>query len=175
MPENSGMALTNPIITYSSGGTASVTATGGVGSAAPFLETSFQDNTLTNPPVTAIGYKADTLLAGGTVTINLFDGTLLGLDGLTAVPLTRIHYIKLVIPSTSAGGYLRIGGAASNANILWFANTSDKALVMPGGPCFAQGDPTGYVVVDTSNKNVLIENPHGSLACSYILVVGGVV
>jgi hypothetical protein len=52
---------------------------------------------------------------------------------------------------------VRIGGAASNEWVGFFAAAGDKALIFPGGPPFLAGSPAG-VAVGTSTKNLLIEN-----------------
>ena len=124
-----------------------------------------------SPTITQIGFATGTLAFGASVTIDL--SALTGLDGCTSIALVKLVYIDVGIASTSAGGYLRIGNAASDGNNLWFDAKTSTADIFPGGPMFQQGNPSSFVVVDASNKNVKILNPHASLACTYVVRAAG--
>jgi hypothetical protein len=86
--------------------------------------------------------------------------------------LTKIAYIEVAMVSTTGAG-VRVGGAASNAHKLWFADASDKADVLPGGVPFKQGHTTG-LTVDSSNRNILIENLSSVASQTYRITVVGV-
>lgn len=166
-----GMALTNPTISYQTGAKASVN-TGATGtSTASIVSNQYSQGELASPTITAVGYAIGTLPFGSSVTVDLT--SMSTLDGNATVSFTKLVYIDVVIPTGSAGGYLRIGNAATNGNKLWFDAKTSTADIFPGGAAFQQTNPASYVVVDASNKNVLITNPHGSLACDYVVRVGG--
>ena len=167
------MAISNPIVSFQSGAQISATTSGGLGGGTSRSEKRFKQGTLRSTAISTIGWQTGTLTAGGTVEINLYSGALLSVDGTTAVPLRQILYVDLGIETGSAGGYLRIGGAASDANALWFADATDKALVYPNGPMFMQGNPTTSVAVDNTHKNILIANPHATLSVTYVFRVAG--
>lgn len=165
------MALTNPIVAFQTGSRASANSGATGTNTAPIVSSLYSQGRLRSPTITQIGFATGTLAFGASVTIDL--SALTGLDGSTSIALVKLVYIDVGIPSTSAGGYLRIGNAASNANQLWFGGDTNTADIFPGGPMFQQGNPSSYVVVDASNKNVKILNPHGSLACDYVVRAAG--
>jgi len=103
----------------------------------------------------------------------LADAATATLDLTTAFPtaFASIKYFGVFITSTT--GRLRIGGAGSNPNKLWFADAGDKADIWPNGPGFQQGNKLAAVTVDGSNKNVLLDNVTGSGAVTYTVVVAG--
>lgn len=103
----------------------------------------------------------------------LADAASTTLDLTTAFPtaLTAIKYFGVFITSTT--GRLRIGGAASNQNGLWFADVSDKADIWPNGPAFQQGNKSAAVTVDGTHKNVKLDNVTGSGSVTYTVVVVG--
>lgn len=103
----------------------------------------------------------------------LADGanTTLDLTTAFATALTAIKFIGVYVTSTT--GRLRIGGAASNQNGLWFADVSDKADIWPNGPGFQQGNKSAAVTVDGTHKNVKLENVAGSGSVTYSVVVVG--
>ncbi len=125
-----------------------------------------------SPAVTVNGYVTGTIAFGASVSVNLFDGSVLALDGVTAVPFRTINYIDVWLSTAGAGGYLRVGGAGSNAAVLWFGSTTDTEDVVIGGPPFMQGGTVGYVI-DNTHKLLKIANPHGSLAATYTMRASG--
>lgn len=122
--------------------------------------------------VQKIGFKVGTgLAASGTVTIDLT--ALDSPDGTTGtISLTKL--VACYIQITSATGQLTIGNASPNGHPLDFGAKSHTRTILPGGPGHAVGDPsgTGYAV-DSSNKNVLLTNSHGSQAVDYVAYFAG--
>lgn len=108
--------------------------------------------------------KADILCAGefklttgATLTLDLYTGTdFKDLFGYTAA-FRKIKGIFVSITSGGDASGLTIGGAASNANKLFFGTQNDTWTIYPSGAPFAGGSPAG-VVVDSTHKNLLLTN-----------------
>ncbi len=166
--------MASPLISYQSGSKVSEAFGASGTQKGTVSDAVFTQGTFSSSSITAIGYKTNTLAAGASDTVDLT--AMLALDGATAVNFAFVYYIDLQLTSTSAGGYLRIGNAASNANTLWFGGTTPTADVNPGGPAFMQGGNATYkVTVDATHKNIKILNNHGTLAATYVLRVGGTI
>lgn len=161
------MAISNQTCTFSVNAALSCTASGAGNQPGRFGDVQSADG---SPSGTVAGYATGTLAAGASVTINLYDGSLLGLDGVTAIPLRTLYYVDLWL--SGAGGFLRIGASGTNAHALWFADASDASDVVAGGPPFLQGGSVG-LVVDNNHKNVKIANPHGTLSATYVFRADG--
>lgn len=152
---------------------------GGASGLKAFTQPDFSDkDTIPNRVTKVGGYTADcagTLVAGASVTIDLT--ALVGPDGST---VTLSTLVGLYIQVTGETGELRVGNAASNAHSLTFGAGTHTITLYPGpdassrGPGLAVADPSGTGwVVDSSHKNVKLENTHGSDAVSYLAFFGG--
>lgn len=97
------------------------------------------------------------IAAGGSATYDLYTGTDIKdvTGGTAAFRILRGIQVSVVDGGDSSG--VRIGGAASDAHGLWFADTSDKADITPDGVCFEQGTLAGKTV-GTGTKNLKVEN-----------------
>lgn len=112
-----------------------------------------------------------TIAATTTATYDLYTGTdLKDLSGLTcAFRKVKMVQVSIVDGGTATG--VRIGGAAANAWVAFFADATDKSLIFPSGPPFLQGSPAG-VAVGSSTKNLLVENLGASPVTVRIVIAG---
>lgn len=112
-----------------------------------------------------------TLTAGASSTYDLYTGTdLKDLDGLTcALRKGKFVYVSIISGGDASG--VRIGGAASNQWVAFFADVSDKSLIFPGGPPFIQGSPAG-VAIGATTCNLKIENL-GAVSVTIRILIGG--
>lgn len=95
-----------------------------------------------------------TLADGANETLDLYaSGSLEDVFG-TALTMTALKL--LYIKNNSSDATLKIGGGAS-ADLDIFADTSDKALIKPGG-FFLWIDPSAAGLTITTNKNLKIEH-----------------
>lgn len=112
-----------------------------------------------------------TLTATSSATYDLYTGTdLKDLDGQTAA----FRKVKLIIVEIVDGGDatgVRVGGAASDTWVSFFANTSDMSLIFPGGLPYTGSSPAG-VAVGSSTKNLKIENL-GAVSATVRIVIAG--
>lgn len=122
--------------------------------------------------ITKIGFKAGTLAALGTVTIDLTaldspDG------GVGTISLTSFLCCGVQITSTT--GKLKVGGnGAGNTNLLDFGANTDTRTILPAGPGHFVGDPAGVgYTVDGTHKNVVLTNTHATLTADYYVIFGG--
>lgn len=112
-----------------------------------------------------------TLLTTASATYDLYTGTdLKDLDGLTCA-FRKIKFIQISIVSGGDATGIRIGGAASNQWVAFFADVSDKALIFPSGPPFVQGSPAG-VAVGATTCNLKIENL-SAVSVTLRILIGG--
>jgi hypothetical protein len=102
-------------------------------------------------------YQTRTIAATTTLTLDLYTGTdLKDIFGDTAA-LRKVKSLCVWVDSGGDTAGVRVGGAASDTWVAFFANTSDKHLIFPSGPAYLGGSPAG-VAVGTTTKNLLIEN-----------------
>lgn len=101
------------------------------------------------------------IAAGGSLTLNLYDGGTTTSDLTTlfggAANLRRLKSMTFSVVSGGGTEGVAIGGAASNAHTLFLGDTSDKAKIFPSGPALPLGSPAGETVTSTA-KNVKLEN-----------------
>ena len=158
------MGVTNRQVRFQSGvrlaGT--VAPTGIAGGPVSDTASKFSSGVLTASSAAKYAMVTGTLAAGATATLDL---TSFGGEVFTGVKLIQVRL-------TSTTGYLRVGNAASDAHQLWFGADAHTADVVQGGPSFLQGGTTAKTV-DSSNKNVKLENPHGSESATYEVIVAG--
>lgn len=88
-----------------------------------------------------------------------------------AAPIVTLRGICIVINSGGDASGLRIGGAASNATPLWFANANDMWTIFPSGPPFAGGSDAG-ITLTALLKNVKIENL-GAVPVTFTIFLAG--
>lgn len=146
--------------------------TGGAIRKMVFLQPDWYDNAAIANRVQKIGIKVGTALAAaGTVTIDLT--AMDGIDGGSGT-VSLATLVACYIQITSTTGLLRIGNAAANPHQLDFGADTHTRTIRPSGPGHAVGDPagTGYTV-DGSNKNVMLENVHGSETVDYVAYFAG--
>ena len=153
-----------------SGVAAATGLSGGAIRTSRFLQPDWFDSASIPNRVTKLGLKTGTLAAAGTVTIDLT--AIDGIDGCGTVSLTTL--VACYIQITSTTGLLRIGNAASDAHQLDFGADTHTRTIRPQSPGHAVGDysGTGYAV-DASNKNVLLENTHGTDSVDYVAYFAG--
>lgn len=110
--------------------------------------------------------------AASSVTLDLFTGTdLKNIENLTA-PLAAVKNATIwVATDTGDSSGVRIGGAASNAWLANFGDTSDMATIYPDGPPWCAGSPAGLTVSSTS-KNLKLENLGAAAATVHIKIAG---
>ena len=112
-----------------------------------------------------------TINATTSATYDLYTGTdLRDIDGQTAA-LRKVKYLKVSIVDGGDAAGVRVGGAASDEWVGFFAAAGDKTLIFPGGPPFVVGSPAG-VAVGTTTKNLLIENL-SAVAVTVRIVIAG--
>jgi hypothetical protein len=105
------------------------------------------------------------------VTYDLYTGTdLLDMGGFTcAFRRIRLVYIRVISGGTSSG--VRIGGAASDEFVGYFAASGDKHDIFPGGPAYKGGSPAGKTC-SASLKNLKIENLGSAEVVVRIVIAG---
>lgn len=103
------------------------------------------------------------IAASGTLTLDLYAG------GATSSDLTDLYgdaapfrlvkelVVEIIDEGTDTTSGVRVGGAASQAWVGFFADSSDKLDIFPDGPPYAVGSPAGKAVGSTTN-NFKIEN-----------------
>ncbi len=79
-------------------------------------------------------------------------------------------YVQIVDGTGDTAG-VTIGGAASNANILWFGNVNDTWTIYDGGPPFIGGNPAGRTV-DATHCNLKITN-NAIVSTTVIIALAG--
>lgn len=118
-----------------------------------------------------ICFQTRSMLTTATLTLDLYTGTdFKDLYGDTAA-FRKIKSIAVWVDSGADTAGVRVGGAASNAWIGFFANTSDKHLVFPSGPPYIGGSPAG-IAVGASTCNLLLENLSAVTAVVGIAIAG---
>lgn len=116
------------------------------------------------------------LSASGTLTIDLYSGGVTSSDlpdlfnGAAPFRLVKGLSVEIVDGGDTSG--VRVGGAASNEWVGFFAAAGDKYLIFPGGPSFLGGSPAGVAVTSTT-KNLLIENLSTSASVTVRVTAGG--
>ena len=95
---------------------------------------------------------------GGSLTLDLFGGSLLDMTGsATLFRLLRAYSIWIASGGDAAG--VTIGNAGSNPHPLFFGSTSATKTIYPGGPEEAGGTGVGEgVAVTATARNVLLTN-----------------
>jgi hypothetical protein len=123
--------------------------------------------------VDTVVYQDRVFANGASATYDLYTGTdLLDINSGTAAFRT-IRDVGIYVASGGDTSGVRIGGAASNEWVGFFAAAGDKHLIFPSGPAYRAGSPAGAVVT-SSTKNLLIENL-GAVAVTVRIVIGGTV
>jgi hypothetical protein len=149
---------------YSNRGATGITKAGTMNSQ---LNSSLSLNTQSTPSITKIAFKSGTLTASSTVDLNLTDGSMEDLSGVSGVVFTEIHSIAVAI---TTGTTMTIGGTVANVNKLWFSDNSDSQQIELDGYFFLQGGPTPIAVSGSTNK---IRLTAGSSDCDYVYIICG--
>lgn len=112
-----------------------------------------------------------TLAAGASVTYDLATGTDLPgpADETCAFLVVRWVEVAVIAGGDSAG--VRVGGAAADEWVGYFAAAGDKHDVYPGGPSYRGGSPAGKAV-GAAAKNLKIEN-RGAVAVTVRVAIAG--
>ncbi len=79
-------------------------------------------------------------------------------------------FVEVVNGTGGAAGAI-IGGAATNANKMWFGNQNDTWAVTDGGPPFIGGSPAG-ITVDATHKDILFTNATSTSITLLIALAG---
>jgi len=99
--------------------------------------------------------------AGGTLTLNLYDGGTTTSDLTTvfgaAANLRRVKSLTFAVVSGGGENGVAVGGAASNEFYGFFGAAGDKVKIYPDGPALPLGSPAGATVTSAA-KNVKLEN-----------------
>lgn len=117
-----------------------------------------------------------TLNASASEELNLYDGSLSDINGVSAGLQTvkRVIIYQIANPdgSTASSG-MTIGNAGTNPNALWFGATGHTAAVngLAGVP-FMQGDDAGKTV-SAGAAALKVLNNDGSNKLTYRIVLGG--
>lgn len=115
--------------------------------------------------------RAITINATTATTYDLYVGT----DWLDVFKDTaafrKIKSIAIWVNSGGDATGVAIGGAASDAWVANFADSSDKALIYPSGPPWCAGSPAG-ITVDATHKNLKIENLGAAAVTLYVCIAG---
>lgn len=111
------------------------------------------------------------IAAGSSATWDLYTGTdLKDINDQTAA-FRIIRYVALQVVDGGDDSGVRVGGAASNEWVGFFAASGDKADIFPDGPIWQMGSPDG-VAVGSSTANLKVENL-GAVEVTVRVVVGG--
>lgn len=108
--------------------------------------------------------------AGSPVTLDLTD-----LDRGTTLPNADFSQINVLIVenNTAEGGGNLIIGGASNAFSAMFSDSSDKAVIPPGGVAVLVMTPVGLTVGATT-KNLKVDSSAGTVDYKMVIVGTGV-
>ena len=122
-----------------------------------------------------IAVKTKKILGGASDTINLFDGSLVDLNG-NAIVMTTIRQIQIYqianVSGTNGSGLI-IGNAGTNPHGLWFGATTHTAKILGTSAVpFVQGDPTG-IAVTSGACQIKIANNDGTNASTYLAIIAG--
>jgi hypothetical protein len=111
------------------------------------------------------------LAAGASLTFDLYAGTdLLDLVGFDAA-FRNVKFVQVSILSGGDASGVRVGGAAADEWVGYFAAAGDRRDIFPGGPPFVDGSPAG-VAVTSSAKNLKVENLGAAAATLRVVVAG---
>jgi len=125
----------------------------------------------TSGKVDLIVVQDRTLTATTAATYDLYTGgDLKDLDGLTAA-LRKVKYVQVSIVSGGDSSGVRVGGAASDEWVGFFAAAGDMHLIFPSGPPFLGGSPAGKAV-GAATKNLKVENL-GAVSVTVRIVIAG--
>lgn len=112
-----------------------------------------------------------TLQAGATATYDLYTGTdIKDLFGQTAA-FRILRGLEVSIADGGDTSGVRIGGAASDEFVGWFATAGDAQDIYPSGPAYLAGSPAGKVVSSTV-KNLKVANNSAVAVTIRILLAG---
>ncbi len=118
-------------------------------------------------------YAAFSIALSSSSTFDLFTGSdFKNVMGDTAAFAKLKSIYVQVVDGTGGTAGVTIGGAASNANALWFGNQNDTWTIFDGGPPFIGGNPAG-VTVDATHCNLKISNNSSSAAVTVIIALAG--
>lgn len=169
------MAITNPILQLQAGGLYScgvgnpaLTKTGTCGDS---TSNDFQLSEATTPAIDNVSIGEGTLAASASVSLNLFDGSLLDADSLPVV-FVGINSVEIFIQSTDLTS-LVIGAGGVNANVMWFDSKTSTQTIETGALNFVQTGITP-IVVDATNKLIKIHNT-GLESADYKYRISGVI
>lgn len=113
-----------------------------------------------------------TLAAGATATYDLYTGTdIKDLFGQTAAAFRILRGLEVAIVDGGDTSGVRIGGAASDEFVGWFASAGDQQDIYPGGPAYLAGSPAGKTVSSTA-KNLKVANNSAVPVTIRILLAG---
>ncbi len=113
----------------------------------------------------------NTLGAGANATYDILTGTdLKNVYGQTAA-FAKLKGICVVIDSGGDASGLTIGGAAANANALFFGAQNDTWTIYPSGPPFAGGNDAG-VTVDATHCNIKLLN-NSAVSITFTIYLAG--
>lgn len=116
-------------------------------------------------------FQTRTLAAGATLTLDLYTGTdFKDLFGDTAA-FRKVKSLAVWVDSGGDASGVLVGGAASNAWVAFFADTSDKWKVFPSGPAMLGGSPAG-VAVGATTCNLKFENAGAASVVVGIAIAG---
>lgn len=109
----------------------------------------------------------------GTLTLNLFDGSMTDMAGATA-PFRLLRGYSIFVQSGGDSTGVTIGNAGSNPHPLFFGATSATKTIYPGGPDDSGGTGVGTGVAVTSTvANVKIVNNSPSAFVTVVVTFTG--
>lgn len=113
-----------------------------------------------------------TLAAGATLNLDLA-GSLIDVFGST-ITFVKVKYFYFELTTDTTSSSVTLGGHATAAAPLWFADVTDKVTVRNGGflSIYAP-DVTGYPVTATTGDILKIVNNDGSNVATYKIVIVG--
>lgn len=120
-----------------------------------------------------LGLEVDQLRhlpAGGSETLNLYDGSLTDVFG-DAAPFRVVRSFVLFVESGGDAAGVTVTGGVSNPTALFWVGTTPGQTVYPGGPACSGGSAAGVNI--TSSACTLKVTNNGAAQCSYRLMVAG--
>jgi hypothetical protein len=111
-----------------------------------------------------------TLAAGVNESLNLYDGSLIGIDGLPA-PFRKLKGLFVWVSSDGDAAGVTIGSAGTNPHALFFGAATHTWTIFPGGPGLSGGNPAGVTVDATHNALKVLNN--GAVAVTYGVALAG--
>lgn len=113
------------------------------------------------------------IAAGGSATLNLYDGSVPDVFGQPA-PFRTLRSVAVWVSAGGDAAGVDVGsdGVVADPAPLFLKGTNPRATVYPGGPAFSGGSPAGLAVA-AGAKNLLLKNAGAAGVTVVVALAGG--